>query len=85
MAQFRATIQGQRGQASRLGSKSSGIRTRTNGWHSGVLVEGRAHDSGDQFRIFATGGSSGAGMEYLGAVMVLDGKVAFVAADKRAE
>ena len=36
MAHFRATIQGARGEASRLGGKSSGIYTTTRGWNIGV-------------------------------------------------
>lgn len=34
MARFRATIRGQRGQASRLGSAASGIVANINGWNS---------------------------------------------------
>jgi hypothetical protein len=40
MTQFRAVIQGQRGAASKLGSKSSGIEAHVNGWGSGITVIG---------------------------------------------
>ena len=39
MAQYRAIIKGNRGEASRLGSKSSGLEARVNGWDLGVYVE----------------------------------------------
>lgn len=59
MAQFRAVIAGQRGEASRLGNKKSGIVARVNGWDSGVRVDG-VHDeeTGDRFEVYATGGSN---------------------------
>jgi hypothetical protein len=62
MAQFRATIEGQRGATSRLGSKKSGLYVNVNGWHDGVKVTAyydAATDS-DVFQVFATGGSNGA-------------------------
>ena len=59
MAQFRAVIQGQRGAASRLGSKNSGIDARINGWTTGVRVEADHENGKDVFRVFRTAGSSG--------------------------
>lgn len=38
MAHFRATIQGQRGQASRLGGKDSGINAHIASWQGAVSV-----------------------------------------------
>lgn len=38
MAQFRGTIEGQRGPASRLGSKKSGLSVTANGWSIGATV-----------------------------------------------
>jgi hypothetical protein len=38
MAHFRGWIQGQRGPASRLGGKSSGLSVSADGWHLGVDV-----------------------------------------------
>jgi hypothetical protein len=61
MAQFRAVIQGQKGQASRLGSKKSGIQAEVNGWNIGVEVVGTFDSiTGENtFTIFKTGGSIG--------------------------
>lgn len=60
MAQFRGTVQGNRGGASRLGSKASGLRTTCNGWQSGVEVVASVNEETgqDEFVIWATGGSS---------------------------
>jgi hypothetical protein len=57
MAQFRAVIRGQRGEASRLGSKSSGIVTHTNGWDVGVMVCAMHRGGKDIIEIHLTGGS----------------------------
>jgi len=59
MANFRAVIQGQRGQASRLGSKSSGITASVNGWHLGVeVIAYHDKETGrDIFRVYKTEGS----------------------------
>lgn len=57
MAQFRATISGNRGAASRLGSKASGMRIRANGWNVGAIVV-LTHEHGkDVVRVYRTGGS----------------------------
>ena len=59
MARFRGTVQGARGQASRLGHRY--ITTDTNGWNLGVNVDGGAGTAdapGDHFTVYATGGSS---------------------------
>ena len=36
MAQYRVSVKGQRGGASRLGGKSSGISASIHGWHLGI-------------------------------------------------
>lgn len=62
MAQFMAIIRGQRGEATRLGSKKSGIAASINGWHNGIKVDGK-HDEKtgeDVFVVSITGGSRGA-------------------------
>jgi hypothetical protein len=62
MAQFRGTVEGQRGAASRLGGKSSGLTVKANGWHGGVTVNASALSSkgdGDRFTVWGTGGSGG--------------------------
>lgn len=38
MAQFYGTLQGNRGQATRMGTKSSGIESFTASWHGAVRV-----------------------------------------------
>lgn len=63
MAQYMAVIQGNRGEASRLGSKDSGIHARAQGWHVGVRVWGslreREGQKEDVFDVWATSGSTG--------------------------
>lgn len=78
MTQFRATIEGQRGEASRLGSKSRGIIATVNGWDSGVRVEANHSNGEDVFTIFATSGSNDrTGPEMLGTVRLVEGRVVF--------
>lgn len=70
MARFRATIKGQRGSASRLGSATSGIVANVNGWNLGIQVVamddraatmegGKPGKDSDRFEVRATGGSNG--------------------------
>lgn len=63
MAQFRAVIQGQRGQASRLGSKKSGASAVVNGWRVGVRVNAYHEAGRDVIEVYATGGSNGTGFQ----------------------
>jgi hypothetical protein len=60
MAQYIAKIQGQRGQASRLGSKTNGMSVTMNGWNIGVVVEASYNKTTgkDEFVIYRTGGSN---------------------------
>ncbi len=61
MARFRSTMQGQRGLASRLGSKASGMRVNVNGWDSGLRIVARVDRQGrDTFDVYASGGSNDA-------------------------
>jgi len=60
MARFRAEIEGQAGNASRLGSERSGIRSHTRGWNLGVKVDGDANNGHDRFLVRVTGGSHNA-------------------------
>ena len=57
MARFRGTIEGGRGQASRLGNSVSGLETTANGWDQGVEVVAHADMGADIHRVYATGGS----------------------------
>lgn len=59
MAQFIAEIQGNRGMASRLGSKMSGIFGHIRGWNTGIRVDGVFDDNEDKFYVYATSGSNG--------------------------
>lgn len=56
MAQFYGTLQGQRGEATRLGGKSSGLRTTAAGWGGAIRVNvWHDEESGeDQFRVELT-------------------------------
>ena len=58
MAQFRATIRGNRGQASRLGTKTSGIEAFVNGWDTGVAVVLDHSKGKDRVKVYRTGGSN---------------------------
>jgi len=80
MAQYRASIQGNRGTASRLGHKADGIVADVNGWNSGVNVFGHydGDDIGDVFDITMTPGSGGNGQQMkIGSVHIVDGKPVF--------
>lgn len=69
MAQFYAEIRGSRGEASRLGTKSSGIRGHVRGWNSGASVECRVTTEDDTEReidqtiVAVTSGSNGGDAE----------------------
>ena len=58
MAQYKAEIKGNRGSVSRLGHKTTGIKSHTCGWNSGIRVEGHHdEDLGDIFLVYQTSGS----------------------------
>lgn len=61
MAHFYAEIQGARGEASRCGSKSSGMDGHVRGWTIGARVRMRHNDKTgkDECTIFLTSGSNG--------------------------
>lgn len=54
MARFRGTIQGHRGEASRLGTASSGLRTDAAGWQGAVTVWLYDKDGIDMARVELT-------------------------------
>lgn len=60
MAQFYASMQGNRGERTRMGTKSSGIVSHTRGWNVGVQVELEWDEKKqrDVASVFITGGSS---------------------------
>lgn len=68
MARYRAEIEGNRGRASRLGTRMSGIWTHIRGWGVGVRVDGGPQvrtpeepkrEECDTFHVYATNGSNG--------------------------
>jgi hypothetical protein len=60
MSRFYASIQGNRGEATRQGNKGSGIHSHTRGWSDGIRVVGLVNRDGkDEFRVWHTGGSNG--------------------------
>ena len=51
MAQFRGTLQGARGEASRLGTKSSGLTVEAASWFGKIVVE-LSHEHGlDRYEV----------------------------------
>ena len=58
MSQFYAEIQGNRGPASRGGSKASGISAHVRGWEVGVRVQVDHVGGADVVRVYRTGGSN---------------------------
>ena len=58
MAQYKATVKGSRGEASRLGDRKNGISADVNGWDVGVRVYA-CYDAekGDVISVYLTGGS----------------------------
>jgi len=59
MAQFKGTLEGSRGTASRLGHKTTGLNVTCNGWDSGVEVQAIHENGKDVFYVYRTGGSNG--------------------------
>lgn len=75
MAHFRAKIQGSRGEASRLGTKTSGMWASVDGWNVGVFIT-VVHENGrDCIRVFRNKGSNGHTNNDLIAEIVEDPKV----------
>jgi len=58
MSHFYASIQGDKGEATRCGSKDSGSNSHTRGWNLGVAIEGYHHSGEDFFQITITSGST---------------------------
>lgn len=65
MARYYATVQGNRGAASRCGSKHSGIRATANGWDTGAEIEIRYENERDVVYVYRTNGSNGFGARQL--------------------
>lgn len=67
MSQFYASIQGSRGEATRQGTKSSGIEGHIRGWHTGafVVVYYDKETKQDHVRVYKTTGSHNRGAKQL--------------------
>ena len=67
MAQFYANINGNRGEATRMGSKASGMYGHIRGWNVGAKVSIRydAKRDVDVVSVYRTSGSNGAGSDEL--------------------
>ena len=74
MAQFYADIQGNRGQATRMGTKKSGLDGHIRGWHIGARVWMCFNEETqeDECTIDLTGGSRNGGSKRLGTFTVKD-------------
>lgn len=59
MSQFYANIQGNRGETTRMGTKSSGIEGHIRGWNVGIKIYGYFKDGEDHFDVYLTTGSGG--------------------------
>jgi|ETNvirnome_2_130_1030620.scaffolds.fasta_scaffold03350_6 hypothetical protein len=77
MSHFYASIQGNKGEATRCGTKGSGIQSHIRGWDSGVQVGALHGEKGDRFIICITDGSNGTRSHYVGDVTIEDGCVVF--------
>lgn len=78
MSRFYAEIKGNRGKASRLGHKASGMWGHIRGWNSGVEIECRVDsEDTDYIDIYATNGSNGYGTRWLIATLHNDSTVEF--------
>ncbi len=76
MSQFYASIQGNRGQATRIGTEKSGIEGHIRGWNSGVEVRGCIDETGnDEFEVYMTSGSGyGTSNERIATIKTVEGK-----------
>lgn len=60
MSHFYASIQGNRGEATKTGTKISGVHGHIRGWDFGIKVDMYINDAGeDTARVYLTGGSNG--------------------------
>ena len=74
MAQYRGSIEGARGSATRLGHKTTGLRVVANGWQAGIEVRAYHEEGEDCFDVLLTGGSNGGRTAQIIA-RVIDGEV----------
>ena len=72
MARFYAGIQGNRSEATRMGTQVSGISGHIRGWDVGIYVEGEVGANEDIFHIYLTSGSNGSRRKHLGTFTAAD-------------
>lgn len=78
MSRFYAEIKGNRGEATRMGSKDSGIFGHIRGWEVGIRVQGVADGENDKFNVYLTAGSTGGQNDlYIGTAKKIDGELFF--------
>lgn len=66
MAQFYGDLQGNRGEATRMGTKSSGIRAHVRGWNVGARIHVKVdRDGNDHVYVYRTSGSNGSRSDVL--------------------
>lgn len=65
MAQFYGDVQGNRGQATRMGTKDSGMTAHIRGWRVGARIHLLHIDGVDVVRVYKTHGSTGRGDDTL--------------------
>jgi hypothetical protein len=87
MARFYGTVQGRRGEASRLGDGKSGMRTTCRGWSLGAVCEmesaqreGDGHDI-DKLSVTINEGSGRKARDYGGFTVTLVGESAIITPD----
>ena len=87
MARFYGTVQGRRGEASRLGDSKSGMRTTCRGWNLGATCEiesaqreGDGHDI-DKLSVNINEGSGQRTADYGGFTVTLAGERAIITPD----
>ena len=65
MARFYGDVQGNRGEATRMGTPSSGISAHIRGWSIGIKVSCYVDEDGRDFcEAYPTGGSSDPSIDY---------------------
>lgn len=65
MARFYASMKGSRGEATRMGTPSSGIHAHIRGWDVGISVDIQDVNGVDVCYVYKTAGSHGAGTRKL--------------------
>lgn len=76
MARFYASIEGNRGSSTRIGTASSGISGHIRGWNVGAQVDCRVDgDDNDVVEVYATGGSNNGHHQQILARIMADGTI----------